>query len=133
MGKIINQFSSILIIVFILIAGCNKESYIETVGKVMLEEGDDTSIGTYIFTSGSAVTICGQVSIYIDDAYAGELTQTFTGSATCSTLPVDGKVMKVVVASGSHKITVKYKDKCKPDISVNHSLNQGYCMWYTIN
>jgi len=133
MGKIINLFSAVLILVFIVIAGCNKESYIETVGKVMLEEGDNTAIGTYIFTSGRAVTNCGQVSIYIDDAYAGELTQAYTGSATCSTLPVDGKVMKVVVASGSHKITVKYKNACKPDISVNHTLAQGFCMWYTIN
>jgi len=133
MCKNINRILASLFIVFFLFTGCNKETYIETAGKVMLDKGDNEPIGTYIFTSGRAVTNCGQVSIYIDDAYVGMLTQSFTGNATCSTLPEDGKVMRVVVATGSHKITVKYKDKCKPDISVNHSLTQGFCMWYTIN
>lgn len=133
MGKLKKSTYAWLIIVLCLFTGCNKETYIETVGKVMLENGDKEPIGTYIFTSGRAVSSCGQVSIYIDDAYLGELTQTYSGSATCSTLPVDGKIMKAIVSTGSHKITVKYKDKCKPDITVNHSITQGFCMWYTIN
>lgn len=114
-------------------AGCNKETYIESIGYVMLESGDDADVGYFIFTSGKAVEKCGTVTIFIDDKNVGQLTSDHSTSITCSTVPVDGKILKVVAGTGNHKISVSVKDGCKEYTSQNYNLEKGKCMWYTIN
>lgn len=133
MKNVSKKITIILIATMYLFAGCNKESYIESIGHVMLESGDETEIGYFIFTSVKAASTCGKLSIYIDDKLVGQLTTDFSGNINCETEPIEGKIVKVVAGTGSHKIVVKYNDGCKKDATTTYTLQKGKCMWYYIS
>jgi hypothetical protein len=118
--------------ILLIITGCNKESYIESVGKVIVDGGDDTKVGHYIFTALSSGIKCGNIDVYMDDVLIGNITQVNTANITCKTAPVHEVILRAVVATGTHKIIVKFKDECKKDITMTHSIEQGKCQWYYI-
>ena len=116
----------------LIISGCNKESYIESVGKVILDGGDDTPVGHYIFTAVASGIKCGNIAVYMDEVLIGNITQANTANITCKTVPVNNVILKVVTGTGTHKIIIKFKDECKKDITMTHSIEQGKCQWYYI-
>ena len=123
-----------LIVLFLLatLTSCNKESYIESVGKVTASTGDEQKVSHFIFTSKGAVNLCGSVQIYVDDILLGTLKEENVQNIDCKTGGIQDKILHIVVDYGTHSIKVVYKDNCKPTVTVSKSLNPGQCFWYTI-
>ncbi len=122
----------IFILLSTLFISCNKESYIETVGRVTVTPGDDETVGHYIFKAKGAVTKCGGVEVFVDNISIGNITIENTANVDCLTAPVTNKILRVVVTSGSHKIKAIYKDNCKPAVELTHSIEAGKCQAYDI-
>jgi len=124
----------LLICAFSLAAGCNKESYIESVGYVAIPAGDDTDAGYFIFTSGAAVGQCGKVHVYLDGHEVGFLDSDYSTNQSCGVAPIEGKVLKVLAGAGSHRITFSFaKPNCRNYAPQTYTLQAGKCMWYTLN
>ena len=116
-----------------LFFSCNKETYIESVGYVMLEAGDGSDVGYYIFTSVDASSNCAPIEIYINDKLVGKITDDYTISQPkCDVEPIEGKLLKVVAEAGSHTIMAKYT-KCGQDGQASYTLKRGNCMLYTLS
>jgi hypothetical protein len=132
------KFSKSLYLLFIcafwFAAGCNKESYIESVGYVAITAGDDTDAGYFIFTSGGAVGQCGRVKIFIDGNEVGYLDSDYSTNQSCGVPPIEGKLLKVVASGGIHKITFSFaKPDCRNYPVQTYTMQSGKCMWYTLN
>ncbi|MES2454112.1 MAG: hypothetical protein V4594_01160 [Bacteroidota bacterium] len=129
------KFSSIafiLIAVLYLFAGCNKETYVESIGHVLIESGDNSEVGYFFFVSPKNAGECGWIKVYVDDKLVGELTENFNGNIDCTTAPEKGIILKVVVKPGSHTIRAVYKNTCKPDGNATYNLESAKCMRYNI-
>lgn len=117
-----------------LFAACNKETYIETIGKVNIEAGDETEVGYFIFSSKTLVGSCGKVTLWIDGQVAGYLTGDYSGAVgSCTALPVEGKLVKIVAPVGNHKITVTLANDCKKFSTDSYDLKQGVCRYYALD
>lgn len=119
---------------FVLLTACNKETFIESIGKVDMESGDNSEVGYFIFTSRSTVASCGKITIWIDDKIAGYLTADYSGSVTsCTTPPVEGKLIKIVAPVGNHKVTVTVANDCRKYNTETYYLKEGVCRYYGFN
>lgn len=116
-----------------LFSACNKETYVETVGKTTIEDADETEVGYFMFSSQSTVKSCGKITLWIDDKIAGYLTDDYSGSvSSCTALPIEGKLVKVVAPAGSHKITATVANNCKTFKIDSYILKQGVCRYYSL-
>ncbi len=124
----------LLLFVLLLLSACNKESFVETVGNVAIESADDTQVGYFVFSSKSLAGKCGKITIWIDDKIAGYLTEDYKGSfSNCTDAPIEGKVLKVIYPTGSHKITATVANDCTKFAVDNFDLKQCVCRYYTLN
>ena len=122
-----------LFAIIILFAACNKETFVETVGKTNIENADETEVGYFIFTSQSIVANCGTITLWIDDKVAGYITADYTESFNkCTTPPVDGKIVKIIAPIGMHKITATVENECRTFSVDNYNLQKGVCRYYAL-
>jgi hypothetical protein len=118
----------------VLLAACNKETFVETVGNVAIESADNTEVGYFVFTSKTLAAKCGKITIWIDDKIAGYLTEDYQGSfSNCTDEPIEGKVLKVISPAGSHKITATVDNDCTKFAVDTYTLKQGVCRYYALN
>lgn len=123
------------LILFFLVAtlmSCNKESYIESLGKVTATTGDEQKVSHFIFTSKGAVNTCGSVEIYVDDILLGKLSEENNQNIDCKTAAVQNRILHILVDYGTHSIKAVYKNDCKPSVTISKYLDPGQCFWYTI-
>ena len=117
--------------IIILFAACNKETFIETIGQTTMETADDAEVGYFIFTSKNVVSSCGTITIWIDDKIAGYITADYTGSlSSCTTPPIEGKLIKIIAPVGMHKITATVENECRTFSVDNYNLQKGVCRYY---
>jgi len=122
----------IIVILVAVITSCNKESFIESVGKVTATTGDEQKISHFLFTSKGAVNLCGSVQVFVDDILLGTLKEENVQNIDCKTASVKNRILHIVVDNGTHSIKVVYNNNCKPTVTISKSLNPGECFWYTI-
>jgi hypothetical protein len=118
----------------LLVMSCNKESYIESIGSVTIQSGEDTEVGYFIFTTKTAAGACGKVTIYIDDKVVGYLTSDYSGTVNkCTEEPIEGRLLKVVMPVGAHKVTASVANNCRSYNVDNYTLKKGVCRYYNLN
>ena len=122
----------LLLLSILLFAGCNEESYIESVGYA-LEEGDETEVGYFLFYSQNVVSQCGPVIIYLDDKEVGRLTKDYnSGGVDCLTEPEEGRLIKIVTSLASHSVRVEYPG-CEMEATATYNLSgKGNCVGYNL-
>lgn len=119
---------------WLLLSACNKESFVETVGNVAIESADEDEVGYFIFTSKTLAAKCGKITIWIDDKIAGYLTADYQGSfSQCTAEPIEGKLLKIISPTGSHKITATVANDCTKFSVETYTLNKGVCRYYALN
>lgn len=116
----------------IMLCSCNKESYIESIGKVTMESSDETAVGHYIFTATTLTPNCQEFSIYVDEILIGKINQNNTGTINCTTTPAQNKIVRLVATEGSHKIRITFKDGCKANLTATSTIQKGKCIWYKV-
>ncbi len=122
----------IILSLVVSLLSCNKESYIESIGKVTATTGDEQKVSHFIFTSNGAVNLCGSVEVFVDEVLLGKITQENAQSIDCKTAAVENRILHILVDYGTHKIKVVYNNNCKPTVEISKSLEPGQCFWYTI-
>ena len=122
----------LIFFLMVVLTSCNKESYIESLGKVTATTGDEQKVSHFIFTSKGAVKSCGSVEVYVDDILLGKLTEENVQNIDCKTAAVQNRILHILVDYGTHSIKVVYKNNCKPSVTISKSLEPGKCFWYTI-
>jgi len=119
--------------IIILFAACNKETFVETVGQTNMEMAEETEVGYFVFTSQSIVANCGTITLWIDDKIAGYITSDYTGSfSSCTTPPIEGKLIKIIASTGMHKITATVENECRTFSVDNYNLQKGVCRYYAL-
>jgi hypothetical protein len=120
--------------IIIVFGACNKESFVETIGNVSIESANETEVGYFIFSSKSVVASCGKITLWIDGKIVGYLTADYSGTVnSCTTPPIEGKLVKIVAPVGNHQIHATVENKCRNYQVDNYYLKQGVCRPYTLN
>jgi hypothetical protein len=118
----------------ILFTACNKESFIETVGQTSIESAESEEVGYFIFSSKTKVASCGKLTIWLNGKEAGQITSDYSGSiSTCTTPPVEGKLIKIVAPVGTYKVEVKGEKDCTTYTDNDYVLKVGVCRFYGFN